>query len=92
LPESFFIVRQLFTLNLSDFYFDAALIGRQHFAIAILFSLMLLLYESPSIGRKILEFFNQSPMWSRWLVYYAALFILVFLGKFNNHQFVYFQF
>ena len=36
--------------------------------------------------------FSRRPPWVRWTVYYAALFVILFFGRFDERQFIYFQF
>lgn len=36
--------------------------------------------------------FTSRPTWVRWSVYYATLFTLIFLGVYEKHSFIYFQF
>lgn len=38
------------------------------------------------------ERLTQWPTYLRWLAYYALVFAIVYLGKFENRQFIYFQF
>jgi D-alanyl-lipoteichoic acid acyltransferase DltB (MBOAT superfamily) len=35
---------------------------------------------------------RRQPAWRRWGLYYAAAALVVFYGRFGNHQFIYFQF
>ena len=41
---------------------------------------------------KVSQRFASFPSWQRWLVYYAAIFVLLFFGIHNKNQFIYFQF
>jgi D-alanyl-lipoteichoic acid acyltransferase DltB (MBOAT superfamily) len=34
----------------------------------------------------------QGPAWLRWSVYYAAVFVILFFGRFDEREFIYFQF
>jgi D-alanyl-lipoteichoic acid acyltransferase DltB (MBOAT superfamily) len=36
--------------------------------------------------------FNHKPFYIRWAVYYLFIFVILFLGVFENRQFIYFQF
>lgn len=36
--------------------------------------------------------FSKKPTWFRWTIYYSGLAALLFLGVYENHQFIYFQF
>lgn len=36
--------------------------------------------------------FNQQPIYIRWIVYYGVIFTILFLGIFNNSQFIYAKF
>jgi len=38
------------------------------------------------------EFLRRQPAWRRWALYYAMGLAVVFLGRFGNQQFIYFQF
>ena len=40
----------------------------------------------------VLETIRSQPAWRRWALYYAFAFAVVFLGRFGNQQFIYFQF
>jgi D-alanyl-lipoteichoic acid acyltransferase DltB (MBOAT superfamily) len=41
---------------------------------------------------KLWEEFVQRPVYFRWSIYFALVFSIVYLGKFDNRQFIYFQF
>ena len=41
---------------------------------------------------KVSQRFASFPSWQRWLVYYTAIFVLLFFGIHNKNQFIYFQF
>jgi D-alanyl-lipoteichoic acid acyltransferase DltB (MBOAT superfamily) len=38
------------------------------------------------------QMLSKKPTWFRWCVYYAVAIALLFLGKFNTQEFIYFQF
>ncbi len=38
------------------------------------------------------DWINTKPVYMRWGIYYAALFAIIFLGVWENRQFIYFQF
>ncbi len=38
------------------------------------------------------QMLSKKPTWFRWCVYYAVAIALLFLGKFNTKEFIYFQF
>ncbi|MGZ4034012.1 MAG: MBOAT family O-acyltransferase [Bacteroidia bacterium] len=40
----------------------------------------------------LLAILKRQRLLTRWLVYYAAIFTIIFMGVFENHQFIYFQF
>lgn len=40
----------------------------------------------------LLEVFRRQPRALRWTVYYVAIFVIIFMGIFENQQFIYFQF
>jgi len=40
----------------------------------------------------VLSLVNGRPIYVRWAAYYAIIFIIIFLGVFDNRQFIYFQF
>jgi alginate O-acetyltransferase complex protein AlgI len=42
--------------------------------------------------KNILSLINGRPVYVRWMVYYAFIMAIVFLGVFDNRQFIYFQF
>lgn len=42
--------------------------------------------------KDISELFMQKPVYIRWAVYYGFVFAILFLGVFENRQFIYFQF
>jgi D-alanyl-lipoteichoic acid acyltransferase DltB (MBOAT superfamily) len=44
------------------------------------------------IKTNLAEKFNQKPTYIRWAVYYVAILAIIFLGVFENRQFIYFQF
>jgi hypothetical protein len=44
------------------------------------------------IRKNITQIFERWPTFIRWSVYYAAILIILFMGVFENRQFIYFQF
>jgi D-alanyl-lipoteichoic acid acyltransferase DltB (MBOAT superfamily) len=36
--------------------------------------------------------FSGKPIWARWPIYYTLVLFLIFLGEYNDHAFIYFQF
>jgi len=40
----------------------------------------------------VLSLINGRPIYLRWAVYYAVIIVIIFLGVFDNRQFIYFQF
>ena len=40
----------------------------------------------------LLQVFRRQPRAIRWAVYYIAIFVIIFMGIFENQQFIYFQF
>jgi D-alanyl-lipoteichoic acid acyltransferase DltB (MBOAT superfamily) len=42
--------------------------------------------------RRMRHFLSERPVWFRWAVYYAIVLAIIFLGKFDHKQFIYFQF
>jgi Predicted membrane protein involved in D-alanine export len=40
----------------------------------------------------ITQTFNKAPVYFRWSVYYVVAFVIIFMGYFENRQFIYFQF
>jgi D-alanyl-lipoteichoic acid acyltransferase DltB (MBOAT superfamily) len=42
--------------------------------------------------RSIINMIAEKPVYVRWAVYYAAILFILFLGVFDRHQFIYFQF
>lgn len=41
---------------------------------------------------KLREWLRSQPFYLRWSIYYTALFLILFLGVYENRQFIYFQF
>jgi D-alanyl-lipoteichoic acid acyltransferase DltB (MBOAT superfamily) len=42
--------------------------------------------------RRMRHFLSERPVWFRWAIYYAIVLAIIFLGKFDHKQFIYFQF
>jgi hypothetical protein len=42
--------------------------------------------------KNVTESFNRLPGFARWSFYYAAILVILFLGVFENREFIYFQF
>jgi len=68
--------------------------GQDKIGILISFSLILFLELVHYIQNKISisARFDKMPVYVRWMVYYAVIFVMVFMGVFENRQFIYFQF
>ncbi len=65
---------------------------RASVAIALGFITLLGIIEAAQGKRSIRGEIAQLPAWSRWGIYYALLFTILWFGVFNKTQFIYFQF
>ena len=60
------------------------------FSFALIFFLEFIHFIQNRVN--IVHVFKQSPISVRWLAYYTAILVIVFLGVYENRQFIYFQF
>lgn len=54
----------------------------------LLFAVHMIEESGVSVSERVLE----QPRWVRWAVYYAAVFSIIFMGRFQQVRFIYFQF
>jgi alginate O-acetyltransferase complex protein AlgI len=83
-PLVHFIRHQPLDLNLG--------INKSDFIIALLSLAVMEIVHILQGGDDVRSFINTKPVYIRWAAYYAGVFIILFLGVFENRQFIYFQF
>jgi alginate O-acetyltransferase complex protein AlgI len=72
----------IFTFGLSDWDLGTAVAA----------VLMLLILQSLQRSGSVRSRLAAQPQWVRWSVYYAAIGLIIFFGKFERQPFIYFQF
>lgn len=60
--------------------------------ISTLLVLVVVAFHGTSLYSYVASHFNQKPRYIRWGVYYGAIILILWLGVFDNRQFIYFQF
>ncbi len=98
--SAFYIIKHIFTgipdilsklLNHQSVFENIGL-GKKDLILSVLLILFLESVHYIQIKRSLSEIFMQTPTYVRWAVYYCVILALVFLGVFENRQFIYFQF
>lgn len=100
ISEAFYIINHLFSglyLNLSNLYhhLDIKLeLGLQKSELLIGVTAVLLMEIIHIMQNKynMRDWIRSKPSYIRWSIYYAAVLMILFLGVYENRQFIYFQF
>jgi D-alanyl-lipoteichoic acid acyltransferase DltB (MBOAT superfamily) len=77
------VTRQLPSLSIT--------VSRTELLTCTLLVSLLVLHEQLNL-RRLLDILARAPIWFRWATYEAVLMAILFLGRFGNEQFIYFQF
>lgn len=97
---AFYIVKHIFTgipgifrdlLNYRP-VFEYIGLGPKYLILSVLLILFLETVHYFQNGKNLSLLFTQLPTYVRWAVYYGVILTIVFLGVFENRQFIYFQF
>ncbi|MFM2305339.1 MAG: hypothetical protein RLZZ367_8, partial [Bacteroidota bacterium] len=67
-------------------------ISRFELLLSFALILFLLIAEWMQNKHQLTTLFSRQSVYARWAVYYALIFMIVFFGFFEKHQFIYFQF
>lgn len=98
--SAFYIVKHLFTgipeilsklLNHQS-VFEYIGLGKRDLILSVLLILFLESVHYIQSKKSLSVIFTQKPMYVRWAVYYGVILAILFLGVFENRQFIYFQF
>jgi alginate O-acetyltransferase complex protein AlgI len=73
-------------------FFENLGIEKKEFILSVLFIILLETLQYLQNEKKLLQVFQQKPTYIRWITYYSLILVILFLGIFNNRQFIYFQF
>ncbi|MCX7748016.1 MAG: MBOAT family protein [Clostridia bacterium] len=100
--DAFYIIRNFFTgydmAGVGDFYqylrvsFGGLGFSKVDMVLAVLSVFVLLFYDFLDSRKPVLERLSDKPLWSRWAIYYAVIFFIIFFGNFGKVDFIYFQF
>jgi len=98
--SAFYIVKHIFTgipdifrdlLN-HRFVFEYIGLGPKYLILSVLLIMFLETVHYFQNRKNLSLLFTQKPTYVRWAVYYGVVLAIVFLGVFENRQFIYFQF
>lgn len=94
LSDALVVIKNIFNWQGSLSLSHLSLTGLNYYELLLSFTIVatLLLLERQEEKKNISLQFDLIPVWQRWISYYAAFFLLLFLGKFTAQQFIYFQF
>jgi alginate O-acetyltransferase complex protein AlgI len=67
-------------------------LSKKNFRLSLLLIIFLETIHYLQKKRNLTEMFLHKPVYIRWSVYYLYIFAIIFLGVFENRQFIYFQF
>ncbi|MES2003059.1 MAG: MBOAT family O-acyltransferase [Bacteroidota bacterium] len=100
MKSAFYIVQSIFS-GIPDLYRDykkhSAVIeymgmSNGYLALSVCLILLLLIIDKFKSGKKISFFFERQPIYIRWSIYFILILAVLFLGVFENREFIYFQF
>ena len=98
--SAFYIAQHIFTgipdlihkfLNHESVYEEIGL-SEKNMILSIFLILFLEMVHYIQTKANISELIKQKPIYIRWAIYYGVLLSIIFLGVFENRQFIYFQF
>lgn len=93
ISDAFYIVAKLFSPWDAMFaWSDALQFSMTDFTLSIIFIVSLLLFEAASSRERMVFWFRRCPEILRWGCYYLLVILLLVFGKFENQNFIYFQF
>lgn len=98
--SAFYITKHIFT-GIPDLFhklfnhqsvFQPLGLSRNYLVFSVFLIAFLEAVHYIQIKTNLAEKFKQKPTYIRWVVYYGAILAIIFLGVFENRQFIYFQF
>lgn len=98
--SAFYIVKHIFTgipdvvhqLINNQPVLESMGLKKNDFALSILLIIFLETVHYVQSKKSLSDIFVQKPAYVRWAVYYGVILAIIFLGVFENRQFIYFQF
>lgn len=98
--SAFYIVKHMFTgipdvvhqLVNNQPVLESMGLKKNDFALSILLIIFLETVHYVQSKKSLSDIFVQKPAYVRWAVYYGVILAIIFLGVFENRQFIYFQF
>lgn len=98
--SAFYIVKHIFTgipdvvhqLINNQPILESMGLKKNDFALSILLIIFLETVHYVQSKKSLSDIFVQKPAYVRWAVYYGVILAIIFLGVFENRQFIYFQF
>lgn len=98
--SAFYIVKHMFTgipdvvhqLVNNQPVLESMGLKKNDFALSILLIIFLETVHYVQGKKSLSDIFVQKPAYVRWAVYYGVILAIIFLGVFENRQFIYFQF
>ncbi len=100
LHSAFYILKHIFT-GLPDLFhkllnrqsvFESYGLSNQDLIISAALIIFLEVVHYIQSKKNISEILTQKPVYVRWTLYYGLILVILFLGVFENRQFIYFQF
>ena len=100
IDSAFYIVKHMFTgipdvvhqLVNNQPVLESIGLKKNDFALSILLIIFLETVHYVQSKKSLSDIFVQKPAYVRWAVYYGVILAIIFLGVFENRQFIYFQF
>jgi D-alanyl-lipoteichoic acid acyltransferase DltB (MBOAT superfamily) len=72
--------------------FQKELVIERELILSVVFLLFLFFVQLLQTRWSLRDVIAQWPKPARWLIYYAMIFLIIFVGKFDHQEFIYFQF
>lgn len=93
ISDAFYVATHLFTdLRLMPYHEYNLGLNLLEFLIAVGAIGFMELIHVTQKNESIADTISRRPVWLRWSVYYVMIFAIIILGKFDDQQFIYFQF
>lgn len=92
LSDVFIIFKSMLRVNFTKFSINIDGFERNELIIAFLSIMFMEIVHLLQRHQGIRHMLSEKPIWLRWSIYYIMIIAIIFLGEFNNKQFIYFQF
>lgn len=92
LTDAGIILQNMVKIDFTQLGINNGILGKGELIIAFAAILFMEFVHIIQRHQGIRHMLSEKPLWLRWSIYYAMILAIIFLGEFNNKQFIYFQF